>query len=119
MLYLWMFMTSMSLLSFDLCFLWIFNCYFEKKISNLAHVFFLIVDPLDDSWIRCSKLSELFIRSNVCYFLELLNCISLFNVQFFDCAFFNLLAEVRKMELNHSECAFQDAYAWKLQKLRA
>ena len=50
----------------------------------------------DDSFLGRTYLGELFIGLYICYFLELCDCISLPHVQFFDLAFFDLFAEIRK-----------------------
>lgn len=79
------------------------NLDFEEEIADLADVFFLVMDFLNDSWIWCSDFGELLIRRNVCQLLELLDFITFLDVQFFDCAFLDFLSQVGEVELNDSE----------------
>ena len=96
------------LLSWSWSLLSIFFHDFKEEITNLANLFLFVVYFLDDSRVGGSNFSKLFIRGNICKFLKLLDGVTLLDIEFFDGALFDFLAQIWEMELDESKAVFID-----------
>ena len=81
----------------------IFSFDLQEKITNLADILLFVVNLPNLAGGTSRYFSELFIGSNIGELLKLSDFFALSNVQFFDGSLFNLLSEVRKIELEYSE----------------
>jgi hypothetical protein len=83
-----------------LCFIAILSLDFEEQFSNLADFFLLEMDFSDNSGIRGSDFSKLFIRCYVSKFLKLFNFVAFGYVNLLNGAFFDFLSEIGKIEFD-------------------
>ena len=75
----------------------------QKQISNLADIFLGVVNFSDDTWVWGGDFRELLIGGYIGEFLELFNRVSLLDVEFLYCAFFDLLAQIGQIEFYYAE----------------
>lgn len=85
----------MTVLLLGLCFI---GFYFEEDIANHAGLILIVIQLFDDALFRRSDFSELLIRFNICDLLELLDMVSLLDVQLLHLPLLDLFPQVRKRE---------------------
>ena len=67
----------------------------QEEFSDLAYLFFLEMNFFDDTSIRSSNFSELFVRCHISKFLEFFNFFPLAHINLLDGALFDSFSQIR------------------------